>query len=149
MRYLGIDYGEKRIGVALSDENGRMAFPHGVIANLGLTKTIKKIMKICRDNNVGKIIIGRSLNYQGESNPIMEEIEKFKRELEEKVGLPVDYENETLTTVEAGRALKGERARPPIQSQRKPTEKYFKMRRKIDASAAALILKAYLERAKK
>ena len=80
MRYLGIDYGTKRIGVALSDEKGKMAFAHSVIPNLGERKNGGKNKKICAENFVGKIILGKSLNYKGEPNPIMAKIEPFKGE---------------------------------------------------------------------
>lgn len=146
MRYLGIDYGEKRIGLALSDESAKFAFPHSVILNFGKKNTAEKIKKICDENQVGKIILGKSLDYKGRPNPIMDKIEQFKKELEIAIKLPVIYENESLTTVEAGRVLKGERTRPPVQDGRKPTEKYFKMKRKIDASAAALILRSHLDK---
>ena len=52
---------------------------------------------------VGKIVLGKSLNYKGEPNPIMAEIEPFKAALEKETGLPVVYENETLTSAEARR----------------------------------------------
>ena len=146
MRYLGIDYGTKRIGIALSDEKGKMAFAYGVILNTGKKEVVEKIKKICAENSVGKIVLGKSLNYKGESNPIMKKIEPFKTALEKETGLPVIYENEGMTTMEAERVLKGERARPSIQSERKSTEKFLKMRRKLDASAAALILKSYLDK---
>lgn len=146
MRYLGIDYGEKRVGLALSDENGKMAFPHSVILNFGKKNMAGKIKKICEENQVGKVVLGQSLDYKGWPNPIMEKIEQFKKELELAIKLPVIYENESLTTIEAGRVLKGERVRPPVQSGRKLTEKHFKMKRKIDASAAALILRSHLDK---
>lgn len=146
MRYLGIDYGEKRIGVALSDERARFAFAHSVVLNAGHKKVIKEIKKICDENQVGKIVLGKSLDYKGQPNPIMEKIEQFKKELEIAIKLPVMYENESLTTIEAGRSLKGERTRPPVQRGIKHTEKHFKMKRKIDASAAALILRGYLDK---
>ena len=146
MRYLGIDYGEKRIGVALSDENGKMAFAHSVIANVGIKKVLAKIKKICAESVVGEIILGKSLNYKGEYNPIMEKIELFKIELEKEIGLPVVYENETLTSAEARRPLSGPRKRPPVLSKRQSPEKEKKAMAKIDASAAALILRSHLDK---
>lgn len=146
MRYLGIDYGTKRIGIALSDEKGKMAFAHSVIANIGAEKVLVKIKKICAENFVGKIVLGKSLNYKGAPNPIMAEIETFKIALEKETGLPVAYENETLTSAEARRPLEGERKRPPTLSKRKLPEKEKQARRKIDASAAALILQSYLDK---
>ena len=146
MRYLGIDYGTKRVGVALSDENGKMAFAYGVIANQGTKKVSAEIKKICAENSVGKIILGKSLNYKREANPIMAEIEPFKTALEKETSLPVVYQNETLTSAEARRPLGGPRKRPPILSKRKSPEKEKKAKMKIDASAAALILKSYLDK---
>lgn len=146
MRYLGIDYGEKRIGTAFSDENGKMAFACSVIVNVGIKKAIYEIKKICAEKNIGKIVLGKSLNYKGEDNPIMAKIELFKTELEKETGLVVVYENETLTSAEARRPLDGERKRSPTLSKRKSPEKEKKAMAKIDASAAALILRNHLDK---
>ena len=146
MRYLGIDYGEKRIGIALSDENGKMAFAHSVIANRGTKKVSAEIKKICAENSVGKIVLGKSLNYKRKANPIMARIELFKTALEKETSLPVIYENETLTSAEARRPLGGPRKRPPVLSKRKSPEKEKKAGMKVDASAAALILRNYLDK---
>ena len=146
MRYLGIDYGTKRIGIALSDENRKMAFAYCVIANHGAEKVSAEIKKICAENSVWKIILGKSLNYKGEANPIMAKIEPFKTALEKETGLPVSYQNETLTSAEARRPISGPRKRPPVLNKRKSPEKEKKARMKIDASAAALILRSYLDK---
>lgn len=146
MRYLGIDYGAKRIGVALSDENGKIAFAYGVIANVGMKKVLADIDKICAENSAEKIVLGKSLDYKGEPNPIMEKIEPFKTALEKETGLPVVYENETMTSSEARRPLDGLRKRPPVLSERRSPEKKRKARMKVDASAAALILQKYLDK---
>ena len=143
MRFLGIDYGEKRIGIALSDESAKFAFAHSVIFNTGHEKVFKEIKKICEENNVGEIILGKSLNYKGEPNPIMKEIRLFKKQLEGATNLKIIYENEVLTTMEAKRPLRGERARPPAANKRRG-QKNKKMA--VDASAAALILKSFLDR---
>lgn len=126
MRLMGIDYGTKRIGIALSDERGEFAFAHSVIEND--KNAVKKIKKICGENNVGKIILGESIDYQGRPNPVMKEIEKFKKILEKEIGLAVEYQKEILTTQEARRG----------QEEGK----------KIDASAAALILRSFIEKQK-
>mgnify|MGYP001605384029 FL=1 len=123
---MGIDYGEKRIGIALSDESVQFAFPHSVIENS--PNTIKKIRIICQENKVGKIILGQSLDYKKQPNPIMEKIDKFKAVLEKEIGLLVVYKWEVLTTKEAER----------VQGRHN----------KIDASAAALILKSFIESGK-
>ena len=143
MRLLGIDYGEKRIGLALSDESAKFAFAHSVILNTGHGKVIKEIKRICEENKVSKIVLGRSLNYKGKPNQIMRKIEPFKIELEQAIGLDVVYENEVLTTAEAKRPLKGERARPFTA---KKIKKTVTDKKSVDASAAALILKSFLDK---
>ncbi len=126
MRLMGIDYGEKRIGIAVSDEAGKLAFPYSVVENRGREIAAKEIKKICEGSNVKKIILGKSVDYKRQPNPIMKKIELFKALLEKEIGLPVVYQTETLTTKEAER-LQGKCA-------------------KIDASAAALILRSFLEK---
>jgi putative Holliday junction resolvase len=123
---MGIDYGARRIGIALSDEGGGFAFAHSVIERD--KNTINKIKKIYKENNVKKIILGESVDYKDRPNLIMKEIEKFKKVLEKEIGLAIDYQKEILTTKEA------EREQGKIK--------------KIDASAAALILRSYLEKKK-
>lgn len=142
MRYLGIDYGTKRIGIALSDEGGSFSFAHSVVPNEGKA-VFKKIKKICDENNVGRIVLGRSIDYGGKLNPIMEKIEPFKSELEKETGLAAVYEDEFLTSAEARRPLEGEKAKAPVANKKR---KYKK--KPVDASAAALILKSYLDKSK-
>ena len=76
----------------------------------------------------------------------MAEIEPFKTVLEKETGLPISYQKETLTSAEAKRPISGPRKRPPVLSKRKSPEKEKKARMKVDASAAALILRSYLDK---
>ena len=124
MRYLGIDYGTKRIGVALSDENGSLAFPSDVVKSG--KNALEEIKLICEKNNVGAIVVGESTDFKGHDNPIMEEIKNFVSVLKKETNLPVDLEPEFLTSAQASR-VQGEHG-------------------KIDTSAAALILQAYLDK---
>lgn len=125
MKFLGIDYGTKRIGLALSDESAKFAFPHSVLSQLSISDINSCIKKVCEENDVGKIVLGRPVGYKGDAAEILNKIEKFKLLLEKETTLPVVYENEVLTTQQAKR----------IQGKTK----------KIDASAAALILQTYLD----
>jgi len=127
MRTLGIDYGTKRIGLALSDEEGDFAFPLVVVQND--KKALDTIAHICADKEVRQIVIGRSLNYKREENPVMARVKNFANLLTELTGLPIAYEEEVLTTKEAMREM-GKSA-------------------ETDASAAAIILRTYLERTPK
>ena len=124
MRRLGIDYGRKRIGLALTDARGDFAYPLVVLPNDG--KLLGRLKTICVTEAVGEIVLGESLNFRRRQNPIMRAVLKFKRQLENSLGLPVMFEDETLTTKEAGRFSNHD----PL----------------LDARAAAIILRQYLAR---
>lgn len=126
MRILGVDYGTKKIGLALSDESARFAFPHSVVPNLSTSDVHKLISRLCEENNVSKIVLGRPVGYKGDASKIFQKIEEFKINLEKELKLPMIYENEVLTTQEAKR----------IQGKNDKT----------DASAAAIILQSYLDK---
>lgn len=126
MRILGIDYGTKRIGIALSDDTLSLAFPNTVLEN---KKTlIPRLKEIIQGNDIGEIVIGQSLNLKGEGNPLMKDIERFSRLLGESAKIPIRFEPEYFTSVEA----------------RKGNPKEGMM----DASAAALILQRFLDKRK-
>ncbi|MEI6528092.1 MAG: Holliday junction resolvase RuvX [bacterium] len=125
-RLLGIDYGTKRVGIAVSDEAGQIAFPKEVLKNDNLL--LSKIGDICKNDKITTVIIGESKNFNGEDNPIMEEIYDFMRYLEEVLKLEVILEPEFLSSHQAAR-VQGEHG-------------------KLDASAAAIILQSYLDKGK-
>ncbi|MES2953765.1 MAG: Holliday junction resolvase RuvX [Patescibacteria group bacterium] len=124
MRYLGIDYGSKRIGVALSDAEGDFSYPKEVVKNDKYA--LDHITRLCTKEEVGGIVMGESRDYKGIENPIMKKARAFAAALAEKTTLPVHFELEFLTSAEALR----------IQD---PGSL-------LDASAAALILKSFLGR---
>ncbi|MEK7219484.1 MAG: Holliday junction resolvase RuvX [Patescibacteria group bacterium] len=140
-RFLGIDYGTKRIGLAISDENGSLAFPKEIILND--EKTFSKIGEIIKKEKIGEIVIGESVDFSGKLNALSARIEVFILELEEKFNLPVHKQKEFLTSVEARKSKSGKKDSNPSQSHSKV--KQIKSGR-VDASAAALILQRYLDR---
>ncbi|MBU1091937.1 Holliday junction resolvase RuvX [Patescibacteria group bacterium] len=145
MRILGIDYGTKRIGLALSDESGSFAFPLKVISQPSTSDVdgwSGEIREICEKNDVRKIVLGRPGGYKGDPSKILEKIEKFKMVIERETGRPVVYENEVLTTQQARRPAKANQPRGRISNYRGSTS----IVKNIDASAAALILQCYLDR---
>jgi putative Holliday junction resolvase len=122
-RFLGIDYGSKRVGIALSDEAGKFALPLCVIHNSDLLVT--EIHKILIDNQIGDIILGESRDYKGQPNAIFPQILDLKSSLE-KLGYRVIFEQEFMTSQQA--------------------ERFTGKNDMSDASAAALILQSYLDR---
>ena len=136
MRYLGIDYGAKRVGLALSDDGGTMAFPYKIIGNN--LELIDTIHNICGKEEVIAIVLGESLDLSGKPNKIMGSIEEFKRNLEAELELPISLEKEFMTSIFArgndGKKENNARKKKKIES------------KKIDDSAAALILQRFLDR---
>jgi putative Holliday junction resolvase len=133
MRYLGIDYGSKRVGLALSDEGGHMGFPRGILPNSGAL--VEQVVKLVETEGVGAIVLGESRDFAGNHNSIAEDARAFGAALKAKTGLPVYYESEVLTSAEARRAPQNS------NGSRRP-----KVERAVDDSAAALILTSYLSR---
>ena len=76
MKLLGIDYGTKRVGISLSDESGKMAFPHDVFKND--KKLVDNVKSICEEETVSAIVMGESKDYKQKENPLMVDIYKFK-----------------------------------------------------------------------
>jgi len=140
MKHLGIDYGSKRIGIALSDEGGTMAFPKAILPNnLDLMESISRL---CRDENVSAIVLGESHDLSGAKNKIMGSIEELKRNLEAELGLPVYFQAEFMTTVEA-RGREGKSQNNARKTKNPPADGKSSQ---ADASAAALILQRYLDK---
>jgi putative Holliday junction resolvase len=123
-RFLGIDFGTKKVGLAISDEARGMAFPYSVVLNTG--DLAEKIQEVCRKENISAIIIGESRDFNGAPNPVMKKILPFKKKIEEKLGLPVYLEPEYLTSKQARN----------IQEDSATT----------DASAAAIILQSWIDK---
>lgn len=141
MRFLGIDYGTKRIGVAISDENGTLAFPKEIIKNDG--NEISHIGEILKKEKASEIVVGESVDFSGKLNALSGRIEVFILELKEKFNLPVHKQKEFLTSVEARKSGTTKKDFNPAQSHSKI--KQIKSGR-VDASAAALILQRYLDK---
>ncbi|MCX6757331.1 MAG: Holliday junction resolvase RuvX [Candidatus Nomurabacteria bacterium] len=143
MRLLGIDYGMKRIGVAISDEGGTLAFPKEIIANGQKLNPLKRIGEIIKQEKISEIVVGESVDFSGSLNMLMAHIELFIGELENEFHLPVHKQKEFLTSVEARRSKDGKKDASP--SQARSRLKSTKAGR-VDASAAALILQRYLDK---
>lgn len=122
MRKMGIDYGSKRVGVALTNEDGTMAFPHEVLSNDA--KLQEKLEAIITKQHVEEIVIGHSLDRDGQPNKIHAAVEELIMDLTLSVGLPIHLVPEQYTTQAALRT----------QGRNDMT----------DASAAALILDTFI-----
>jgi putative Holliday junction resolvase len=127
MKRLGIDFGSKKIGIALTDDSGSMAFPHAVIPNDAEYFTY--IEKLIQERGVEEVVIGHSLNNKGEPNKIHAAVEVFVTDITLAIGIPVHLEPEQYSTRQASH----------IQGKTNLT----------DASAAAVILDSFITKQNK
>jgi putative holliday junction resolvase len=136
MRFLGIDYGTKRVGLALSDENGFLAFPFIILSN---TKNLLgDIADILKKENVQEVVVGESRNEDNSENKINKGIEKFIFDIEKKFNLKVHREKEFFSSYEAHSKM-GKEVNNARQDKFSKTEN-------IDSKAAAIILQRFLDR---
>ena len=133
MRYLGVDYGSKRVGIALSDEAGTMGFPFTIIPNT--PRLVDELCALIAKENVGAIVMGESRNLAGGENTIARDARVFGEMLTEHAGVPIFFESEVFTSAQARR-----------MPEKEMKSRAAKRRVDIDASAAALILTSYLSR---
>ena len=136
MRHLGIDYGSKRVGLALSDESGVLAFPYKILKND--MSLLDEVHNICGQEEISAIVLGLSHDLSGEPNKIMGSIEEFKRNLETELDIPVYFQKEFMTSIEA----RGREGKERFSARKNAKE----TKEAVDASAAALILQRYLDK---
>lgn len=106
MKIMGLDYGEARTGVALSDELGMMAHGLESIEHKGNDKKLlERICEIIKANKVSKIVIGYPLNMNATKGPRVEKTDSFIKKLEKETGLPIEKIDERLTTVAAHKTM--------------------------------------------
>ena len=131
---MAVDWGERRIGIALSDESRSIASPHGVVKREGsLEKDLERISALARENGVSLVIFGLPVRLDGSLGPeasgVLEVVEKLRRKME----IPVKTWDERLSTAAAQRALiDGNVSRE-------------KRRGLVDQVAAALFLQGFLD----
>ena len=132
MRIMGIDYGDARTGVAISDLLCSIVGSAQVVPSRNTEKAVADIVKLAKENDVGKIVVGLPKNMDGTEGPRAELCRGFAQTLREATGLEVDMWDERRTTVEAHNILS--------------QHNYHGKKRKntVDAVAASLILEGYL-----
>lgn len=132
MRVLGLDVGEKRIGMAISDPNKTFAIPLRALERASLENVISEIKRVAASEDVGEIIVGLPVSLDGVERGQAQRVRKFAERLED-AGLRVRLWDERLSTAQAQQLLR--RDRPPRRRERGAP----------DALAAAIILQSYLD----
>ncbi len=131
---LALDIGETRIGIAVSDASGRIASPVKVLPAAEVIGLAKPFRYVIEDYEPDVLVSGRPMTMAGERGPQAERVEAVARELADKLGLPLYFEDERLSSAEAKRILREQGL----------NEK--QMRGKVDMIAASLFLQSWLDR---
>tara|TARA_Y100001970_G_scaffold85353_1_gene107702 strand:+ start:35 stop:442 length:408 start_codon:yes stop_codon:yes gene_type:complete len=126
---LGLDYGEKRIGVSISRLNKKMAIPHSIIQYKDIEVAFDEIKKITEHNNIKLIVLGMPKTLKNEIGFKAKEVLLFKEKLSKNIKIDVEFEDERLSTVQALNSIN-----------KKSKNKY------VDDSSATIILNNYLEK---
>ena len=131
MRYLAVDHGEKRTGLAICDKSERMASPLKVL--LGQAELVRQIVKVVREEEIEAVVVGLPLNMDSTEGPRAKSVRVFGAELEKVAQIPVIYHDERLSSFDAEKKLAG------LDLTRKKKKKH------LDAVAAASILESFLD----
>lgn len=135
MPILGIDFGSRRLGLAVSDPTDRIALPLPPVESGGASADLAALGALVRERSIDRIVVGLPLSLDGRAGPQAEATKRFAAALREGLGLPVDLLDERFSTREAQRALEatGRRGRK-------------KKKAVVDSVAATVLLRSYLER---
>lgn len=132
MRYLAIDLGSRRIGLAISDQQQTLASPLGILRPG--PELLDQIARIIKEQGVGGVVVGLPLNMDGTEGPQARKVREFAEVLARQIGVPVHLQDERLTSFSAEQRL----GDWPLSR--------AKRQMRVDAVAAAEILEAFLER---
>lgn len=129
-KILAIDYGEKRVGLATAESEVKVALPLDIIKYKGLFDLIAKIVEVCRNEKIDRIVVGIPMGLRGNPTEQTIKTQKFILTLREKIAIPVEEQSEVFTSHEARGIFKDAGVK----------------KKHIDESAATLILSDYLEK---
>jgi len=133
MRVMGLDIGSVRIGVALSDETGFLASPYSVIQRRSTKEALRAIVSTVVETEAGLVVVGLPVSLDGQLHAQALSVQSFAEKLRLRLGVPLVYADETLSTVRAEELLRDQGVSPS------------RRRERIDSAAAAVILQDYLD----
>jgi len=140
MKYLGIDYGAKHIGLAVSDRGGSIAMPKQIIENN--ENGYQEIVEMVATEQVESIVIGESKDFEGNPNQIQSAIEEFSQWLVAQTGLPINATTELFSSKMAKQGTEHMIRFNPRNIDRR---KLHKRERRIDDKAATIMLQSFLD----
>ena len=134
MSILGLDVGDRRIGIALAEESGTLAVPVGVMERTSLKQDMPRLAEIAQGRHATLIVAGMPISINGTLGPQARKTQRFLEHLKKHTQLPIETVDERYSSSEAGRLMRNNGAQPSHR------------RGEVDATAATIILQAYLDR---
>ena len=144
-RILALDYGRARIGLALADAETALAQPLGTLDRINRNEDMRRLRELVREHEVMQIVVGLPLRLDGTHGDMAHEAARFGQRVHKQFGLPVQMVDERLTSWEAERLLEEQQGRTIHDASSRKRKKQNE-KPGVDAIAAALILKEYLDR---
>ncbi len=136
-RVLGIDFGERRVGLALSDPTATIAQPLPTLTRrAGQRAPVSAIVEIIQQHEVARVVVGLPLSLAGTETEWTATVRAFAAKLQDRAAVPVDFIDERLSSVQAERAVRSSGLKRSDREQK----------HRIDAAAAVLLLQNYLDR---
>ena len=149
-RILALDYGRKKIGMALADLRARVAEPYDTLERVNRNEDMRRLRELVRDQSVKQILIGLPLRLDGSAGEMAEEVKRFAERVRKQIGVPVDLVDERLTSWQAEQLLEQEFGRRITHKEtphgRKKVARATDGKYTVDAVAALVVLREYLER---
>jgi putative Holliday junction resolvase len=133
VRILALDVGEKRIGVATGDDEGGIATPLAVIQRRSTATAVSAVVRVVAEQGAAMVVVGLPISFDGRQHAQAARVRAFAERLARLLAVPLVFQDESLSTVRAAEALRAAGVRPE------------RMRARIDAAAAAVILQEYLD----
>jgi putative holliday junction resolvase len=135
-RFLGVDYGERRVGIAVSDPTATIASPLVVLTRRpGKRPPVQAVADLVAEHDVAGIVVGLPLTLAGDESDWTREVREFGRKLADRTGRGVSFADERLTSVMAERAVRSLGLKKHAREQKQ----------RVDAAAAVIILQAFLD----
>jgi putative Holliday junction resolvase len=149
-RILALDYGRKKIGMALADTRARIAEPHDTLERINRNEDMRRLREFVRQQGVKQILVGLPLRLDGSRGEMAEEVERFAERVRKQIGVPVEVVDERLTSWQAEQLLEQEFGRRITHREtfrgRKKEARSSDGKYSVDAVAALVILREYLAR---
>jgi putative pre-16S rRNA nuclease len=142
---MAVDYGRARIGLAISAVEAQLPRPLLTLERVNRNEDMRRLRELAREHSVRQIVVGLPLRLDGTRGEMAEEATRFAARLNKQLGIPVDMIDERLSSWGAERLLEEQSGRVLHDAKSRSTDERGSSRASVDAVAAAVILKEYLE----